>query len=270
MSVAGGGWARTRPPRAAPGTRHRVGSALPVMSTSVITRVAVVPHPPLLVPELVPGSEQTTADVREAVMAAVRWLAAGSARWIAVGAHDGDHATFGIDVRGSFAGYGVDLPVSLSAEAKDVRAAEDLPLPVLMAGWLRQRAGAESVRVDLVSVLASPDECTARGRSLRDVDGDLGLLVLGDGSHRHGARAPGPPDERAEPFDATVAAALAAAEVAGLCTLDPAVACELGAVGRAPWQVLAGFAAGAKWHAELLYSGAPFGVGYHVATWEHA
>jgi hypothetical protein len=37
--------------------------------------------------------------------------------------------------------------------------------------------------------------------------------------------------------------------------------------GRAPWQVLAGATAQGRWNGELLYSAAPFGVAYHVATW---
>jgi aromatic ring-opening dioxygenase LigB subunit len=91
-------------------------------------------------------------------------------------------------------------------------------------------------------------------------------LVLGDGSNRHGPRAPGSEDERAPSFDDAVAKALAKADAEALLALDPALADELGAGGRVPWQVLAGV--GDSWRAELLYSAAPFGVGYHVAVWE--
>ena len=67
----------------------------------------------------------------------------------------------------------------------------------------------------------------------------------------------------------TLRPALAEADLAALADLDPAVAVEQRAEGRAPWQALAGFAlaTGRSWRGELLYSGAPRGVGYHVAIW---
>jgi hypothetical protein len=67
-----------------------------------------------------------------------------------------------------------------------------------------------------------------------------------------------------------VRTALAAADPAGLLALDANVATELGAMGRAAWQVLAGaaLAVGEPWTGELLYSDLPFGVAYHVAVWD--
>ena len=50
-------------------------------------------------------------------------------------------------------------------------------------------------------------------------------------------------------------------------TPDPALAAELKAEGRAPWQVLAGAAEGAGLTARLGYQDAPYGVGYFVASW---
>jgi aromatic ring-opening dioxygenase LigB subunit len=95
----------------------------------------------------------------------------------------------------------------------------------------------------------------------------VGLLVMGDGSACRSEKAPGYLDERAAAFDASVAAALAAADTAALTTLDEGLAAELRAVGRASWQVLAGAAEGTGLTGTLLYEGAPFGVGYFVATW---
>jgi hypothetical protein len=42
---------------------------------------------------------------------------------------------------------------------------------------------------------------------------------------------------------------------------------EVMAAGRPAWQALAGAAPGEDWVAELLYSAAPYGVRYHVASW---
>ncbi|MGH3624159.1 MAG: hypothetical protein ACRDQ5_20605, partial [Sciscionella sp.] len=100
----------------------------------------------------------------------------------------------------------------------------------------------------------------------------IGLLVLGDGSNRHGQHAPGYADERSAGFDAAVADALAAGDPAALLDVDPELAAKLNAHGLTAWRLLA-FAArasGRRWRSELLYSDAPFGIGYHVAVWDPA
>lgn len=178
--------------------------------------------------------------------------------WTAVGVHPVAQV-IGPDAAGSFRGYGVDERVRLSANSTP----RQLPLPALVAGWLREQAGAESVEVRLFPADADPADCARWGTELT---GDV--LVLGDGSNRHGAAAPGSEDVRAPAFDDAIAKALAKADTQALLDLDPVLAGELGVGGRVPWQVLAG--AGGDWHAEVLYSAAPFGVAYHVAVWERA
>ncbi|WP_322788989.1 class III extradiol ring-cleavage dioxygenase family protein [Lentzea waywayandensis] len=59
---------------------------------------------------------------------------------------------------------------------------------------------------------------------------------------------------------------LATADVEGLLGLDAGLAHELGAQGRAAWQVLAGVPG--PWRSLGAEFFAPFGVGYHVAVWE--
>jgi hypothetical protein len=240
-----------------------------------------VPHPPLLVPELVPGAVAETTGVRDAVTEAAAWLGEASEHWLAVAAHDGPAGRFEPSTCGSFAGFGVDVPVALargraappSGLPSPLRArgtageTPELPLPVLVAGWLRARVDAASVRVELIDADTSPAECSLLGQRLAAVD-DVALLVLGDGSNRHGAQAPARPDARAAEFDARIAAALADADAEALAEVDPALAAELGAIGRALWQVAAAVLSGGRWTSKLLYSEAPFGVAYHVATWE--
>jgi len=224
----------------------------------VITHAVVVPHPPLLVPEISPGPAPELAALREACVAAVSRL---GDRWIAVGAHAED-LTVRPTVAGSFRGYGVDLRVQLSeGHCED----QVLPLPALIAGWLRECAGAREVVARMVAGDTAPADCARLGERLAARE-DTGLLIVGDGSNRHGPKSPGSEDERAPGFDEAVAKALARADGEALLAIDPAVANELGAGGRVPWQVLAG--TGGGWQGELLYSAAPFGVGYHVAVWE--
>ncbi|NKQ52949.1 hypothetical protein HFP15_08655 [Amycolatopsis sp. K13G38] len=224
----------------------------------MITHAVVVPHAPLLVPEISPGPAPELAALREACSSAVRRL---GDRWVAVGAHS-DNLIVGPAVAGSFRGYGVDLRVGLSEGDHDEQV---LPLPALIGGWLREVAGAAEVQARLVADDTGPADCARIGAELADREG-VGLLVLGDGSNRHGPKSPGSEDERAPGFDEAIAKALARADSEALLAVDPALAGELGAGGRVPWQVLAG--TGGGWQGELLYSAAPFGVGYHVAVWE--
>ncbi|MBK1788330.1 hypothetical protein [Prauserella cavernicola] len=231
----------------------------------MITRAVVVPQPPLLVPELAPGAVEETASLREACVTAVKRL---PARWIAVGT-TAQACPIPPPVCGTFRGFGVDVRVALDA-APHAGEPADLPLPVLLAGWLRERAGADAVEVELLSPSVTPAECAAVGARLAAREDEVGLLVLGDGSNRHGAASPGGADERAEGFDALVREALAGADRDALRALDPVLAAELGAEGRASWQVLAAVAGTGTWHAELLHSGTELGVAYHVAAWERS
>ncbi len=223
--------------------------------------VAVLPQPPLLVPELATGAAAETAELRAACRAAAARLAAVTTSWVVVGADAGGRRTVGPDTRGSFVGFGADVVVALDPSST-APVDPDLPLPLLIAGWV---AGGARIRGELVAPDASPAECAALGAELAGED--VGLLVVGDGAATHTEKAPGHLDERAGPFDAAVAAALRDADPAALAALDAGLAAALWAAGRAPWQVLAGAAAGREWHGELLYSAAPFGVGYHVAVW---
>ncbi|MFD4675165.1 hypothetical protein ACFWNN_35935 [Lentzea sp. NPDC058450] len=224
----------------------------------MITRAAVVPHPPLLVPELVSGAALETESVRAATLAAAGKL---PGPWIAVAVGDGGRATYAPPLSGSFLGYGVDVRASLGG---DVPPDATIPLPVLITAWLRERCAVEVSRVELVPRDLPVSDCVSFGQQLAAED--CGLLILGDGSTRHGPRSPGADDERSGPFDSLVHSSLAGADVDGLLGLDVALAAELGAQGRAAWQVLAGVPG--PWVCSSAEFFAPFGVGYHVAVWE--
>lgn len=224
----------------------------------MITRAAVVPHPPLLVPELVAGAAAETESVRAATLAAAGKL---PGPWVAVAVDDSGPATVVPPLSGTFLGYGVDVPVSLGGDSvPDPR----IPLPVLITAWLREQCAVEVSRVELIPRDLPPSECVSFGQQLAREN--AGLLILGDGSTRHGLRSPGSNDERSGPFDEHVHKLLAAADVDGLLALDLELARELGAQGRAAWQVLAGVPG--PWHCSSAEFFAPFGVGYHVAVWE--
>ena len=238
----------------------------------MIVRVAVVPHPPLLVPELAAGAAVETTSLRDACLVAAGALAQQSPRWVAVAAVDPAAAT---GTAGSFVGYGVDVDVGLCPKATAADRVE-LPLPLLIAGWLRGQVGAAHVSVAVWPVPpgSSTAQCRRIGTELAQRlrrDGDpVGLLVLGDGAATHTLRAPGYLDSRAHRLDGAVADALAAANLTALLDLDVALAGELLVAGREAWQVAAAAAQALApaYRGELLYSAAPYGVAYHVALWD--
>lgn len=235
--------------------------------------VAVVPSAPLMVPQLTVGGAQESAEMRGACLDVVRSMVAVADRWLVLGADPLGRRTVDGPGYGSFLGYGVDVRVSLTPDPVG-RARADLPLPVLIAGWLRGQGAAHvDATAELVDPELSTEGCRLAGEELAArLEPGTALLVVGDGAATHTEKAPGHLDERAGPFDADVARALAAGDPAGLLALDAGLATELHAGGRAPWQVLAGLAVatGSCWDARILYSDAPYGVAYHVASWRRA
>ena len=231
----------------------------------MLSIVAVVPEPPLLVPELATGAAAETAALRAACREAADRLAAAATSWVAVGADSGGRRTMSADARGSFVGFGAGVVVGLGPHAAGP-VDPAMPLPLLIAGWLRDGLPV-TIRGELVAPDTDPAACHVLGAALAH-EQDIALLVVGDGAATHTEKAPGYLDERAGPFDDAVAAALANADAAALAALDPQLAADLVASGRAPWQVLAGATGDGAWKGELLHSSRPFGVGYHVAVWQ--
>jgi len=253
----------------------------------MLTTVAVLPQPPLLVPELAAGAAAETEPLRTACRTAARRLGAAAGHWIALGCDERGRCTVGPTARGSFVGFGADVAVALDTRPAAGRARAGAPedpgtgvdpemaLPLLVAGWVAAAAGvAVEIRGELVAPGTSPTDCAALGARLAAecaaAAHPVGLLVLGDGAATHGEKPPRGVDERAGPFDRALAAALAGADRAALAALDPGLAGELSVAGRAPWQVLAAATAQGCWRGELLHSQAPYGVAYHVAVWTRA
>ena len=97
----------------------------------------------------------------------------------------------------------------------------------------------------------------------------VAVVVIADGSACHGDDAPGRHDDRAAHFDAALAEALAAGapDRLALACADRSLASDLLATVD-PLAVLARLTVGRPPNsAELLYFGAPLGVGYLVASW---
>lgn len=260
---------------AGPPTRYGYGY-------DVFSIAALVPSPPMLVPELCgrPGASGSDPDdpitvLRAAALDAAATLAASADRWtvLGVGAHD---QNFPATTRGTFRGFGADVVVGLGPAGEEPGPADaQLPLPVLVAGWLREQvAPGISVRARLLAADSAPSECARAGAALRaELDADPAphaVLVVADGAATLTVTAPGYLDERAAPVQQALDTALRSGSRSGLAVLDPALCAELLLDGRAAYQVLGGlFAADpADPRVRTLYQGAPYGVGYDVSVWQ--
>jgi aromatic ring-opening dioxygenase LigB subunit len=217
-----------------------------------LVAATVLPHPPLLVPEVAAGAAHELDGLRAACDLAVSRVLDASDVYVVVGSAEETRR---------FEEYAVSFtPWGGPGEPSDRPA---LPLSVAVGVWLLHGVPASVVTIDRS---ASPSECARFGEELTRPP-SVGLIVLGDGSACRTLKAPGYLDPRAEPYDAAVTAALGKADTDALLALDPVLSAELLVAGRAPWQILAGAAAGREWTAEVLYDDAPYGVQYTVATW---
>ncbi|MGQ4597647.1 hypothetical protein [Nocardia sp. R6R-6] len=241
---------------------------------------ALVPSPPVLVPELCGGVVEATGTgepdprvvLRATVLDAVRAFASVTDQWMVVGA-SGVEGAFGPETVGTFRGFGADVRVGFSAAAVAgaQRADPQLPLAALIAGWLRgQVAPCAVAEASIVAADAPPQDCAELGAKLRaDLDGAAarhGVLVVADGAATLSAKAPGYLDDRARPVQDELDRALTAGDRAALRALDPQLCAELALAGRPAYQVLAGLFR-ADPVVETRYRAAPFGVGYHVSIW---
>ena len=236
----------------------------------MLVAAAVCPCPPLLVPQVAAGAAAELDGARAACTDALGVLAAARPdHLVVVGpAEESGRGPHPQGARGSFRGFGVELDVRLGPGQGPVPQ-RPLPTSLAVAAWLLERTGWSDAPIEGLGVgePLEAERCIETGRGIAARAERVALLVMGDASACRTLKAPGYLDERAAPFDAEVARALGAADVAALRALDAELAYELKASGRAPWQVLAGAAEGAGLGGSLLYEDAPYGVGYVVATW---
>jgi hypothetical protein len=229
----------------------------------VLSAIGIMPSAPVLVPELAGAAAVELADLRAAVRETAALL---PRRWIAVGTGPAD-CVLDSDAVGTFAGFGVDVPVRLSPPRGTPLEVSELPLCALMAGWLRGQSRPEaSVQVRVWRSDSDVGAALAHGRRLRaEIDllpDPVGVLIVGDGANTLTPAAPG--GYRPDDADAQLALddALATGDVAALTRLPDPI------LGRVAFQVLAGLTEPGPRSVKELYRAAPYGVGYFAGVWQ--
>jgi hypothetical protein len=181
----------------------------------------------------------------------------------------------------SFAGFGRDVVVPALAEGAP--SDRDLPTPIMVARYLASRD--LPAHPDHAGLWASARWITTGGADATELGerlavdaGGVGLILVADGAACHGPKAPRAQDARAQGYDDSVCAALASGQPGRLARIDQGLGDELGATGAQVWPVLV--AAATSWRSadaaglagedpvgEVLWAGAPYGVGWVVASW---
>lgn len=219
---------------------------------SGITAVGFVPAAPLLVPEVAGGSAGLDADLRGACRSVVARLCEADPDAVVVVAGWGQGGSWPFDGTWDFHGFGVGR--------RDAGERPLLPWPLGIGAWLLDDAAWKGNRGFItVDPSGTPDQA---------VGPRVAVLAVGDGSACRTEKAPGYLDDRAEPFDAAIAAAIRAGDIAGLGGLDETLAADLLCAGAPVWRWLATALAGQHVvEAELLAETAPYGVGYFAGFW---
>jgi hypothetical protein len=253
----------------------------------VIVRAALCPSPPLLARALT-GRAVVLPELRDACAAAVARLvgpldpaggasglvggpldpAGGRPDLVVVAGAGAATATWDPDDRLDLSAYAPAAYAPAGTAAAGSRVKPGLPLALGLGALLLDSAGYAGPRLlQAVDESESAGACLRLGREIAGAAARVAVLAVGDGSARRTPSAPGHLDERAAPFDDAVRHAISNGDMAALAGLDPVLARDLMATGRAAWQVLAGaMGTSTRPRTEIPYADAPFGVAYLVAV----
>lgn len=252
----------------------------------LITAV-IVPGPPAFVAELMGSAAHELNDLRDAadfvVSRAVSDLIAASALSSPSGSEPVRLVVVGPGQPGEF---NAAAPVSFSTFGRDVRLPalvegdqgttddRELPTPLMVARYLASRdIAAHPEHAECWAsarwVTTSGADALALGERLGEDGARVGLILVADGATCHGPKAPRAEDSRAAAYEDGVCGALASGQPRHLARIDADLGRELGATGPQVWPVLLAAADG-DWIGELVWRGAPFGVGWAVASWRRS
>ncbi len=185
----------------------------------------------------------------------------------------------------SFACFGRDVVVPALSEGQPSDA--DLPTPIMVARYLASRdiaahPGHARLWGSARWITSTGADAKALGEQLGADRTWVGLIMVADGAACHGSKAPRAKDSRAQAYDESVCAALASGQPSRLAEIDVELSQELGATWGQIWPVWVAAAAathsgadpavvgGSEGIGEVLWAGAPYGVGWAVASWRRS
>jgi hypothetical protein len=250
----------------------------------VLIGAVVVPGPPALVSELMGSAAHELDELRQAADSVV----SGALSDLLAVSHDSPSASSAVaqlvivgpgepgefEAAGpvSFGSFGRE--VSIAALADGHRTDDDLPAPLMVARYLASRdVASHPEHADLWAaarwITTSGADSTSLGQRLRDDRTRIALILVADGALCHGPKAPRAADPRAEAYHNEVCEALASGQLGRLAQIDADLGAELGASWPQVWPVLF-TAAPSHGIGDVLWHGAPFGVGWAVAHWRPA
>ena len=241
----------------------------------MVIAAAVCPWPPALAAELT-GRSEVIQQLRDACAQAVRRLVRTRPELVAVIGPAQVTRTWAPDSRLDLSVFAPALGRAggrPSGQTGGRSGDPALPPSLGIGALLLDQAGYSEPGRRVLQAVAEDEPsaaCAELGAAISRSSRRVGLLVMGDGSARRSPRAPGHLDPRAAAFDAETERALRQADFDALLAMSPGAARELMATGRPAWQVLAGALRHTSATTDVLYSDAPFGVGYLVAYIEPA
>lgn len=250
-----------------------MGPLVPLISA------AVCPHPMRLIPEIFGETGADWERLRAACLEAIRRLRIPILLGLEPKVEDpadllvivgGDDATRTFDSAGAYGSLlsnGVFWEFGWGSEHPQ---AQPLPLSLTLGYWLttKSRPGGIGVIVSdivfqAVDFHAAPQECAELGLDLAGRAERVAMLVMGEGSTCMPAADAERLGEHPRSCDETVLRALESANADALAQIEYRSI----PTGRAAWQVLAGAAAGQRFHGTLHAGGTPADMGYFVASW---
>jgi len=228
----------------------------------VITGVAFIPSTPLLIDQISVDSDEALEHLRYSSMTAVQAVIETDPQVVLIICVGDATGAFRSPVSASFAGFGVDIEVSIPIAT----VGDQVPWTAGIAIHLLNQNGYDR-EVAVVTIATSEIELASTLLAVPiKSPGRCALIVVADGSAGRSLKAPGYLIDGADEFDTGVVQAIATADAHALGELDLLEGDRVQAAGVAVWKAV-GAAVQGDFTAHLLFDQAPLGVGYFVATW---
>ena len=269
---------------------------------SKLVHCALMPHPPIMIPEIGGKELERIKATVEAAQKAARIIKDDNPQTIVIITPHGpvfeDAASISVHHRlkgnlGSFGApdvmlafetdgllvrhilkqskrLGVNLVELTDDLAKSYRFKLELDHGALVPLYYLNKAGFKGQLVHISIGMLPYEEMYTFGKAVQAaihfVDKKVAVIASGDLSHRLIPGAPAGYSPRAREFDETIMKAVGHADIKSLLSLDPEWIQEAGECGLRPIIFLMGVLGGLETKGEVLSYEGPFGVGYGIAV----